>query len=458
MAVEIKMPQLGESVFEGTISKWLKKVGDPIKEFEPLIEISTDKVDTEIPAPGMGVLKEIRVQEGQTARVGEVLGLMAEAGEAVEQPPAAEEKVEEGAPTAEEVAPRAEEKAAGEPREKPSAPPAEEKAAGERPAGRGYVTPVVARIAAEQGVDLAQVQGTGHGGRISKKDVMRYLEQVKAAPAPRPAPAPAAAVPAPALAAPAPAPAPAPAVPAARVTPVVQIPPLGPGDQEVPLSRMRQLTVHHMRLAKDTAAHVTTTFEVNMSRVSAYRKAHQAEYEAEGMRLTFTAFFMEAIVAGVKAYPMLNANLAEDKMIYRRAVNIGLAVDLGEEGLIVPVVKHADEKNLRGLAHAVNDLSERARSHTLTPDDVAGGTITLTNYGTNGSLFGTPIIPVPQIGILGVGAIEKRPVVVETEFGDAIAIRPMAYLSLSFDHRAVDGATADRFLKTVKQFLENYGV
>jgi len=212
-----------------------------------------------------------------------------------------------------------------------------------------------------------------------------------------------------------------------------------------------------MRQAKDTAAHVTTFFEVDLSRVVAFRDAHKAEFAAEGARLTYTPFFVEAVVAGLKAYPMLNAVLDGDKMIYRRAIHIGMAVDLGEEGLIVPVIKNADEKNLRGLARAVNDLAERARARTLAPDDVQGGTFSLTNHGVIGSLAGTPIIPMPQVGILGIGAIQKRPVVVETELGEAITIRPMAYLSLSFDHRAIDGATADRFMGTVVAYLENYG-
>ncbi|MGD8464844.1 MAG: 2-oxo acid dehydrogenase subunit E2, partial [Anaerolineae bacterium] len=215
--------------------------------------------------------------------------------------------------------------------------------------------------------------------------------------------------------------------------------------------------VRHMRQSKDTAAHVTTFFEVDLSRVAAFRAAHKAGFAAEGIRLTYTPFFVEAIVAGLKAYPMLNAVLDGDKMVYRRAINIGIAVDLGEEGLIVPVIRNADEKNLRGLARAVVDLAERGRAHTLSPDDVQGGTFSLTNHGVLGSLAGTPIIPMPQVGIMGVGAIQKRPVVIELEEGDAIAIRPMAYLSLSFDHRAIDGATADRFMSTVVSYLETYG-
>jgi 2-oxoisovalerate dehydrogenase E2 component (dihydrolipoyl transacylase) len=423
MVMEFKMPQLGESVVEGTIGKWLKQVGDPVEEFEPLLEVVTDKVDTEIPSPMTGVLLEIRVQEGETVQVGEVIAVLGEAGEEPAMRPAAPESA--APPPSAEAAP-------------PEVPTAE-KPPGGRPVGRGYLTPVVAKIASEHNVDLSQVKGTGRHGRITKKDILGYLEAREAAPPPveRAAPPP------PVTKAPPPAPPP---------------PGLAAGDVEVPLSKMRQAIVRHMRQSKDTAAHVTTFFEVDLGRVVAFRDTHKAEFAAEGIKLTYTPFFVEAVVVGLKAYPMLNAVLAGDKMIYKRAINIGLAVDLGEEGLIVPVLKNADEKNLRGLARAVNELAERARLRTLSPDDVQGGTFSITNHGVIGSLAGTPIIPMPQVGILGVGAVEKRPVVVETEFGDNIAIRPMAYLSLSFDHRAIDGATADRFLATVKAHLESYGV
>jgi 2-oxoglutarate dehydrogenase E2 component (dihydrolipoamide succinyltransferase) len=323
---------------------------------------------------------------------------------------------------------------------------AEGKPAGERPVGRSYLTPVVARIAAEEDVDLSQVEGTGRHGRITKKDIVAYLERREAVPSRAQAPA-EATTPGPAPAqAPAPARTPAPAAPVAAAG----------GDVEVPLSRMRQATVRHMRQSKDTAAHVTTFWEVDLSRVAAHRTAHKARYADEGVKLTFLPYFFQALVAALKAYPMLNAVLAGDKMIYRRAVNVGMAVDLGEEGLIVPVVKGADERNLRGLARAIDDLAMRARNRQLDPDDVQGGTITITNHGALGSLAGTPIIPMPQVAIMGVGAIQKRPVVVESGSGDAIAIRPMVYLSLTFDHRAIDGATADRFMAVVKEYLEGY--
>jgi 2-oxoglutarate dehydrogenase E2 component (dihydrolipoamide succinyltransferase) len=425
MALEFRMPQLGESVVEGSIGKWLKQPGDRVQEYEPLLEVVTDKVDSEIPSPASGVLLEIRAAEGETVKVDAVIAVIGEEGE---QPAA-------GAAAA-----------APEARPEPAASSAEEQEArGGRPLGKGYLTPVVARMAAEHNLDLSQVEGTGLQGRITKKDVLRYLEHGPTAPRRKEVAAPASV---PSLAA-APAPAPAPAAAA----------PLAParGDVEVPLSAMRQAIVRHMRQSKDTAAHVTTFWEVDLSRVAAYRRAHKAELEAEGLRLTYTPFFIEAIVAGLKAYPMLNAVLSGDRLIYRRAINIGMAVDLGEDGLIVPVLKDADERNLRGLARAVEDLAQRARARKLSNDDVQGGTFSLTNHGTVGSLAGTPIIPMPQVAILGVGAIQKRPVVVETELGEAIAIRPMAYLSLSFDHRAVDGATADRFMGIVVAFLQMYG-
>jgi 2-oxoglutarate dehydrogenase E2 component (dihydrolipoamide succinyltransferase) len=434
MALEFTMPQLGESVVEGTVGKWLKQVGDPVQEFEPLLEVVTDKVDTEVPSPLTGVLLEIRAQEGETVKVGEVIAILGEAGEVVEPAPSKERE------PAAQVAPP----------EPQAESPAEAKGPGKRPVGRSYLTPVVARIAAEHDVDLNEVEGTGRHGRITKKDILRYLETREAAPRPS---APPSSAPPPS----APPPVPAPPPPTKTPPPAPEVPGLDTGDVEVPLSKMRQAIVRHMRQSKDTAAHVTTFFEVDLSRVVAFRNAHKADFASEGIRLTYTPFFLEAIVAGLKAYPMLNAVLAGDKMIYKQAVNIGIAVDLGEDGLIVPVVKNADEKSLRGLARTVSDLAERARARTLAPDDVQGGTFSLTNHGVIGSLAGTPIIPMPQVGILGVGAIQKRPVVLETELGDMIAIRPMAYLSLTFDHRAIDGATADRFMVAVKAYLENYG-
>jgi 2-oxoglutarate dehydrogenase E2 component (dihydrolipoamide succinyltransferase) len=414
MALEFRMPQLGESVVEGTVGRWLKQVGDPVQEFEPLLEVVTDKVETEVPSPTDGVLLEIRVPEGETVAVGSVIALIGETGEAPAKPPV----------PAPESAPQAE-----------ASPPAAEKTPIERPRGRGYLTPVVARMAADHNVDLGLVEGTGRHGRITKKDLQRYLDEGKAAPAP------ANAIPEP---------------PRAEAMPATPEIAAASGDIEVPLTRMRQTIARHMRQSKDTAAHVTTFMEADLSRVVAFRSAHKAAYQAEGINLSFTPFFVQAIVSGLKAYPMLNATFDGDKLIYKQAIHIGMAVDLGEDGLIVPVIKHADALSLRGLSRAVTDLATRARAGQLQPDDVAGGTFSLTNHGTIGSLFATPIIPMPQVGILGVGLIQKRAVVIETDLGEALAIRPMTYLSLSFDHRAIDGATADRFLGTVKASLEGY--
>jgi len=452
MAVEFKMPQLGESVVEGTISKWLKQEGDLVQEYEPLLEVATDKVDSEVPSPVAGVLLEIRAREGETVRVGEVIAVLGEPGEI--------------APTRGRSAPEAERpvpaQAAAE-----AAPTGAE--AGARPGGHGYLTPVVARIAAEEGVDLSQVQGTGRQGRITKKDIQAYLARTTEAPAipekspptpaaPAPPPMPAAR-PTPAQPAPAPTPQPLRPLEVSSVPTPARAPAqagMAEGDQEVCLSRMRQATARHMRLSKDTAAHVTTVFEADLSRLAQHREAHKEAFAAKGAKLTYLPYVIEAMIAGVRAYPMLNAVLDGDRMIYRHAVNVGVAVDLGEEGLIVPVIQHADEKNLLGLAREVEDLARRARRGELSPDDMRGGTISITNHGVMGSLMGTPVIPMPQVAILGVGAIQKRVVVIEDEWGGSLSIRPMVYLSLSFDHRAIDGATADRFMTVVKEYLEAY--
>ena len=445
MAVEFKMPQLGESVVEGTIGRWLKEEGDRVEEYEPLLEVATDKVDTEVPSPVAGVLLEIRAREGETVRVGEVIAVL---GEADEVAPAREgPQLEAEERTAPERTGAAEAARVGG---------GERPGGDERPGGPGYLTPVVARIAAEEGVDLSQVEGTGRHGRITKKDIQAYLARRKEAPAAekvRPAPVredraaverePRPAAPQPALRA------------SATQAPVPAA--VGKGDEEVCLSRMRQATARHMRRSKDTAAHVTTFFEVDLSRVVLHREANKEAFAAKGARLTYLPYFIEAMSVGIRAYPMLNAVFEDDKMIYRQAVNVGMAVDLGEEGLIVPVIMNADEKNLLGLAREVEDLAYRARTSSLTPDDVRGGTISITNHGVMGSLAGTPIIPLPQVAIMGVGAIQKRVVVVEDELGESMAIRPMVYLSLSFDHRAIDGATADRFMTVVKEYLEGYG-
>ncbi len=414
MANEIRMPQLGESVTEGTVGKWLKQPGDYVKKYEPLLEVVTDKVDTEVTSEFEGVLLEIRVPEGETVPVGTVLAVIGEPGEKV--PAAAAE-----APAAAEAA-----------EEKP-APAARED--GKKPKGKARVSPVVARIAAEHGINIEEVPGTGRGGRVTKKDILRFIEERKKAPPKPPEPKPAAAPPPP---------------PAPEVVPAAV-----PGEI-IELTPMRRAIAEHMVQSKHTAPHVTSVVEVDMSAVERYRQAHKEEFERrEGIKLTYMPFIVQAVVQALQDHPLLNSSFTEQGIEIKKEINIGIAVAL-EQGLIVPVIKHANEKSLVGLAKAVHDLATRARNRQLTPDDVQGGTFTITNHGASGSLFGTPIINQPQAAILGVGLVQKRPVVIEVDGQDVIAIRPMMYMSLSFDHRIMDGAQADAFLVDVKRRLENF--
>jgi 2-oxoglutarate dehydrogenase E2 component (dihydrolipoamide succinyltransferase) len=417
------MPQLGESVVEGTLSRWLKKEGDPVTEFEPLMEVNTDKVDTEIPAPVSGVVLKLYVQEGTTVKAGTLVAVIGQPGEAVpgnghEARPAA------AAPLAPVAAAPA-----------PAAPRRD----------LGFISPIVAKLADEYKVDLQMVAGTGQGGRITKKDVLDYVEQMKTGVAPAPA-------------------APPPAAPAALpltapvASPISHLPPLTSDLQPptsdlqyIPVVGIRKQIAEHMVRSEHTAPHVTTVWEVDMSKALAHRAANKAQFARDGVDLTLTAYFVVASVAALKAVPVVNSQWAEDKILLKREVNVGVAVAL-DEGLIVPVIKNADEKSLLRIAREVNDLAQRARSKNLKPDDVVGGTFTISNHGVSGSLFATPIISQPQTGILGVGVMQKRVVVV----GDAIAIRPMVYVSLTFDHRVLDGAVADRFLAKLKETLENW--
>ncbi len=420
MATNVIMPQLGESVVEGTLSRWLKKEGDPVTEFEPLMEVNTDKVDTEIPAPISGVVLKLYVPEGTTVKAGTLLAVIGQPGEAVPgnrhavQPAVAAPTVPAPAP-----APRRD---------------------------LGFISPIVARLADEHKVDLQRVTGTGQGGRITKKDVLDYVEQMKTGVAPAPA-------------------APSPAAPAAlpltapTASPTSHLPPLTSDLQPpasdldfIPVVGMRKQIAEHMVRSEHTAPHVTTVWEVDMSKALAHRAANKAQFARDGVDLTLTAYFVVASVAALKAVPVVNSQWAEDKILLKREVNVGVAVAL-DEGLIVPVIKNADEKSLLRVAREVNDLAQRARSKSLKPDDVAGGTFTISNHGVSGSLFATPIISQPQTGILGVGVIQKRVVVAS----DAIAIRPMVYVSLTFDHRVLDGAVADRFLGKMKETLEGWG-
>ncbi len=441
--IDIKMPQLGESVTEGTVGRWLKQPGDAVAKYEPLLEVVTDKVDTEVPAPEAGILHEILVPEGETVRVGTVIARLAPAGAAVAAPALAASPV-----VATVAAPAV---VAAATTTTTAAPPATD--------GRNaYLSPVVARLLAEHNLDPAQIRGSGQGGRITKQDVLRFLaerERQPAAPAPAVAPAPVAAVPVPtpvAAVAPASAVASAPA-PAVEPAPApVEI----PADAElIPLTPMRRSIAEHMTRSVRTTPHATTVMEVDLRRVLAHRAAHQEAFNRQGVRLTLTPYFVMATVAGLQAVPVFNGSFTEQGIVLHRRINIGIAVALNE-GLLVPVIPDADEKNLLGLARAVNDLAERARTKRLRPEETHGGTFTITNHGVTGSLFATPIINQPQAGILGIGAVVKRPVVITQNGLDAIAIRPLCYLSFTFDHRIADGATADRFLATVKQRLEQW--
>jgi pyruvate dehydrogenase E2 component (dihydrolipoamide acetyltransferase) len=469
--VDVVMPQMGVSVSEGTITKWVKSEGEAIEADETLLEISTDKVDTEVPSPASGVVQQIIIAEGETVAVGTKLAVIApegaEAAAPAEAPPAAEEAPTEEKPpepATQEAAAEADaaSSAEGEPAavaetapappppgepEPAVAPPVDGRAEGTR-----FVSPVVARIAAEHDVDVSQVPGTGRGGRVTKKDILGFIESGAAAPAPA-APAapeaPAEPVPATAPAAPAaPAAAPAAAAPAAEPQ---------PGESTEPVSAMRRGIAEHMRRSLDTAAHVTSAIEVDMSKVTAIRQKLKKEYQdAYGVNPTYLAFVARAAVDTLKDYPWVNGELRGDTIVTRTFVNLGFAVELADgKGLIVPVVKNAETLNLLGMAKAIADVAKRARDKQLLPDDVQGGTFTITNPGGYGTFHGTPVISQPQSGILGTYAVVKRPWVVQDEMGeDVIAIRSIMNLTLTYDHRLVDGALAGRFLRDLRERLQ----
>ncbi len=469
---EVVMPQMGVSVSEGTITKWLKAEGEHIGRDEPLLEISTDKVDTEVPSPAEGVVAQILVQEGETVEVGTVLAVIAPEGAAPAEAPPAPEPPEPATQAAQPAPPAP-----------PAAPaPAATPASGN---GRTFVSPVVARIASEHGVDPNAIQGTGTGGRVTKKDILAFVEsggQASAAPAPpveQPAPAVEQAPPSPALAEPAPAPtaqaAPPPPAPApAQPVPAAQAPPPAPaaapapaasaepepGETVEPMSAMRKGIAEHMRRSLDTSAHVTSAIEVDMSKVVAIRSKLKKEYEqAYGVNPTYLSFVARATVETLREYPWINGEIRGDKIVTRNFVNLGFAVELADgKGLIVPVLKHTEGLNLLGLARGVADIAKRARDKKLMPDDVQGGTFTITNPGGFGTFHGTPVISQPQAGILGTYAVVKRPWVVTDELGqDVIAIRPIMNLTLTYDHRLVDGALAGRFLHSLREKLESWG-
>ncbi len=461
MPLEVRMPRLGEGVIEATISQWLVQEGEHVEEGDPLLEVNTDKVDTEIPAPATGTVVKILHREGETVPVGEVLALMEVEG-AAPAPAQPEPAAPAQAPTTEAEPTPAAAPAASAPAARPTYRP------GRHPE-LGFISPVVARLANEHGIDLRQVPGTGLGGRITKHDVLAYLERRPAAAAPAAAPTPApqpAAAPAPAEARPAAQPAAAPPPPptapapqAAQVTlpgeqPVRKPVPVLPGDELLPLTNIRRRIAEHMVFSERVAPHVTTVHEVDLHRVVEHRARHKAEFAARGVRLTFTAYFVAAAAQALRRHPLVNSSWTDDGILLHKVINIGIAVALGDKGLIVPVIKNADELSLLGIARALNDLTERARRGQLTPDEITGSTFSITNYGTNGSLFGTPIINQPNVAILGVGAIKKRVVVLE---GDVLAIRPMAFLSLTIDHRVLDGAVADAFVQDIVKYLEAWG-
>jgi 2-oxoisovalerate dehydrogenase E2 component (dihydrolipoyl transacylase) len=406
MATKVFVPRLGEGVDEVTVTKWLKQVGDSVQELEPLLEVNTDKVDTEIPAPASGTVLQIIAQEGVPAKVGELLAIIGAAGESVENA---------SAPAA--------------PLQKAEAPKvvASEPSTTDHPAATanrelGFISPVVAKIAAEHGLDLLQVRGTGLSGRITKNDVLNYVQSGR--PVKQPSTSHGSSAVAASMA----------------------------GDQLIKHTPIRKSIAQHMVESKHTSPHVLTVMEADMSRVAKHRAANKAGFEKDGVNLTFTAYFISAVVEGLKAHPIVNSSWSDEGVLIHKAINIGMATSLGDEGLIVPVIKGADRHSLMIMARTVNDLASRARSKKLQPDDVRGGTFTLTNHGTSGSLFAFPVINQPQCGILGVGAMQKRVIVID----DAIAIRPMIYLSFAFDHRILDGASADGFLAKVKETLENW--
>ncbi|MBK6644370.1 MAG: 2-oxo acid dehydrogenase subunit E2 [Anaerolineales bacterium] len=405
MATKVFVPRLGEGVDEVTVTKWLKQEGDSVNELEPLLEVNTDKVDTEIPAPATGTVLKIVMQEGIAAKVGELLAIIGKPGESVDvssAPVTIESKVESH-------------KSGVQPSTFDLRPSTD----------LGFISPVVAKIAAEHGVDLSQINGTGLNGRITKNDVLSYVEGQKSnVTSPKPS----------------------------TFKPSNLTPDTGTLGALIKHSTMRKSIAAHMVESKHTSPHVLTVMEADMSRVSKHRATNKAAFERDGVNLTFTAYFMMAIVTGLKAYPQTNSSWTDEGLSVHKNVNLGMAVSLGEDGLIVPVIKKAEDLSLLAMARVVNDLANRARTKKLQPDDVKGGTFTLTNHGVSGSLFAFPVINQPQAGILGVGAMQKRVVVID----DAIAIRPMVYMSFVFDHRILDGASADWFLAKVKDTLENW--
>ena len=420
----VVMPQMGESIAEGTIVRWIKKVGDAVDRDEPLFEISTDKVDAEIPAPAAGVLTAIKVKEGETVPVNSVVAVIGAAGEAVEaaadtESPAPAQKAS-GVPEA--AAGQLEVASSDEPGINDDSLDEADEEISKDDLRRQRSSPLVRRIAKEHNVDIRLIKGTGISGRVTKQDILGFIKSG----APRPAGAP-------------------------RREPAIPAFAAGEDVKVVPMSVMRRKIAEHMVLSVQTSPHVYSVYEVNFGRIAALREARKAGYEAAGARLTYTGFIAKVIVDALRQFPLVNASIDGDNIVYKKDINLGIAVAL-DNGLIVPVIRNADEKNLLGLSRAINDLADRARSKKLNPEEVQQGTFTITNPGIFGALYGLPLINQPQVAILGVGAIEKRPVVIN----DAIGIRPMCHLTLGHDHRLIDGAEAGRFLTFVKERLEHF--
>ena len=455
MSTEVVMPQMGESIAEGTITKWLKKVGERVERDEPLFEISTDKVDAEIPSPAAGTLTEIKFNEGATVEVNTVVAVLDGDGTGGQSAPESVKSVSPPAPQPEPPPPPA--PAPPPPVETKPEPPPPVETKPAQPSGpataeelrRTKSSPLVRKIAQEHGVDISKLEGTGMSGRVTKNDILSFIESGSAA-----APVATPATPARRPEAPQYAPTPQPQTPAELPAP----PPPRPqaGDRVEPMSVMRKKIAEHMVLSRRTSAHVTTVYEIDMTRVAKLREQHRESfYERTGTKLTYMPFIFEAIIKGLRKFPIFNAQVSGEQIIYKQDINLGMAVAL-DWGLIVPVIKRADDLSISGLARAANDLADRARTKQLKPDEVTGGTFTITNPGVFGGLFGTPIINQPQLAILGVGKIEKRPKVLTSPDGDDfIGIRWMSYFALSFDHRVIDGADAERFLAFVKDQLES---
>ena len=421
MPTPVVMPQMGESIAEGTIVRWIKKLGEQVERDEPLFEISTDKVDAEIPSPAAGILTDIKVREGETVGVNTVVATIGQPNEVRAAGSARAQVPGESGP----AAPAAKQQADGA--STPAPTPADKTVssiAPEQPSGNGRrrSSPLVRRIAKDHNVDIGQISGSGIGGRVTKHDILDYIEHEQV---------------------------PKPPEPTGGRVPAITRP--SSAERVEKMSVMRKKIAEHMVLSHRTSAHVYSVFHVNFSTVETLRQQKKAEYERAGAKLTYMAFIARAVICALQRHPVVNASIDGENVIYRKDINTGVAVAL-DDGLIVPVIKNADEKNLLGLSRAIADVAERARSKRLNPDEVHGGTFTITNPGQFGAQFGMPIINQPQVAILGVGTIEKRPVVVN----DAIGIRTMAYLTLGYDHRLVDGAVADQFMADVKEQLERF--